>query len=558
MGMEKARALMVLGTASHVGKSLLTAALCRILAQEGFRVAPFKAQNMALNSAATPDGLEIGRAQAMQAEAARVAPSVDMNPVLIKPSSDVGAQVVVRGRVWGQVTAGDYHRRRVEELFPLVCESYERLAARHDIIVLEGAGSPAEINLKARDIVNMRMAEAADAQCVLVGDIDRGGVFASLLGTLELLEGRERARVRGFIVNKFRGDQSLLTPGIEMIEARLGKPCVGVVPHLHEIGLDEEDSVAVSDGKTAARVWGADEKTPERRLRVGVLALPYMSNFTDFDALAAEPSVALAYLSCAEEVERADLLIIPGTKQTIGDLGWLKSKGFDAAIVRLAPRGLVVGVCGGMQMLGIDVADPEGMEGGGRMAGLGLLPIRTVLGRHKVTRRALARLNVPRLFGQEVSCSEAVGYEIHLGTTEYMEGAAPLLTLTREGESSTAGGRPGGIGDGAMSDDGRVIGTYLHGLFDDDRFRHAFIHSARAASGLAPPRALARVSAGREGRFDRLAAHVRNSIDLKEMLGWLKITPPVDASITTTARGRFEEANQRRGGGAPQRDEAQC
>lgn len=535
--MDKARALMVLGTASHVGKSLLTAALCRILAQEGFRVAPFKAQNMALNSAATPDDLEIGRAQAMQAEAARVTPTVDMNPVLIKPSSDVGAQVVVRGRVWGQVTAGDYHRWRVEELFPIVCESYERLASRHDIIVLEGAGSPAEINLKARDIVNMRMAEAADAQCVLVGDIDRGGVFASLLGTLELLEEHERARVRGFIVNKFRGDQSLLTPGIEMIEARLGKPCVGVIPHLHEIGLDEEDSVALSDRKTAARVWSADEETPGRRLRIGVVALPYMSNFTDFDALAAEPSVALAYVSCAEEVERADLLIVPGTKQTIGDLRWLKSKGFDAAIVKLAPRGLVVGVCGGMQMLGMEVADPEGMEGGGRMDGLGLLPIRTVIGRHKVTRRALARLNVPRLFGREVSCSEAVGYEIHLGTTEYVEGFAPLLTLSHEGESATACDQSRSIGDGAMSEDGRVIGTYLHGFFDDDRFRHAFIHAARAASGLTPPQVFAHVSAEREGRFDRLAAHVRNSLHLEEMLGWLGVRLPKDGRSFASPQG---------------------
>jgi adenosylcobyric acid synthase len=327
----QAHALMVLGTASHVGKSLLVAALCRILVQDGYRVAPFKAQNMALNSAATPEGLEIGRAQAMQAEAAGIPSNVDMNPVLIKPSSDTGAQVVVRGLVWGQVTAADYHRRRVEELFPLVLESYRRLASAHDIIVLEGAGSPAEINLKARDIVNLRMAEAADAACLLVGDIDRGGVFASLLGTLELLEAHERARVRGFAINKFRGDESLLRPGVEMIERRLGKPCVGVIKHLPEVGLDEEDSVALEERRSVAQLW-REEKTPDRRLRIGVIALPYMSNFTDFDALAAEPAVSLSYLTRAEEVAQADVVILPGTKQTISDLDWLKRCGLDCAI----------------------------------------------------------------------------------------------------------------------------------------------------------------------------------------------------------------------------------
>lgn len=516
-----ARALMILGTASHVGKSLMVAALCRILRDEGFSVAPFKAQNMALNSAATPDGLEIGRAQAMQSEAARVAPTVDMNPVLIKPSSDTGAQVVVRGRVWGQVTAGDYHLRRVEELFPIVVESYQRLAARHDIIVLEGAGSPAEINLKARDIVNLRMAQAAGAACLLVGDIDRGGVFASLLGTLELLEAREREMIRGFVINKFRGDVSLLTPGVKMIEERIAKPCVGVVPYLHDLGLDEEDGVAMEDRKTSARVWRSDkgEVSPHRRLRVGVVALPHLANFTDFDALAAEPSVALAYVARADEVAEADVVIVPGTKQTIEDLLWLKRAKFDAAITAHAKHGLIIGVCGGMQMLGFEVADSAGLEGGGRAGGLGLLPIRTTLTGDKVTRRARAQLVESRLFGRSVACDQTNGYEIHLGSTVYEDGTAPLMRLVREGQQEV-------IGDGAISADGRVVGTYLHGFFDPDEFRHAFLQAARAACGLDPRASrygFACVSAEREARFDRLAAHVRASIDLDLVFGWLGV-----------------------------------
>ena len=510
-----ASALMVLGTGSHVGKSLITAALCRILAQEGYRVAPFKAQNMALNSAATPDGFEIGRAQAMQAEAAGLAPAADMNPILMKPSSDTSAQIIVQGRVWGQVTAADYHLHRVEEFFPAVLESYHRLAANYEIIVLEGAGSPAEINLKAHDIVNMRMAEAADASCLLIGDIDRGGVFASLLGTLQLLEEPERERIRGYLINKFRGDETLLQPGIEMIKAHMATPCVGVIPYLPEVGLDEEDGVAIEDRKTAARMWRDNDDTPSRRLRVGVIALPHMSNFTDFDALAAEPSVALAYLSRADEVADADVLIIPGTKQTIRDLQWLEVKGFEETIQKHANRGLTVGICGGMQMLGLEVGDSGGLEGGGQISGLGLLPIRTTLIDEKVTNPTVAQLISPQLFGQEMTCDRARGYEIHLGVTEYQSAAQPLLQTKRDNGLSTI--------DGATSVNGRIIGTYLHGFFDDDEFRHAFLRAARAACKLAPPLAFANFRAEREARFDRLAAHVRNAIDLDTILGWLKV-----------------------------------
>ena len=471
-----ARALMVLGTASHVGKSLIAAGLGRIFSDEGVRVAPFKAQNMSLNSAATPDGREIGRAQALQAEACRVTPRAEMNPVLIKPSCDTAAQIVLLGRVWGQVTASDYHQRRVEDLFPAVLESYRALAAEHELIVLEGAGSPAEINLRAHDIVNMRMAHAADAECVLVGDIDRGGVFASLLGTLELLDSEDRARIRGFIVNKFRGDVSLLTPGIEMIERRIGIPCAGVVPHLHDLGLEEEDGVALEDRRTADRVWQHVSTSQDRALRIGVVALPYMANFTDFDALAMEPAVALAFLDDAAQVKSADVLILPGSKQTLDDLAWMRARGFDAAVT--AHSGPLIGICGGYQMLGLSIDDPAGVENGGiaRTAeGLGMLPVRTVMRERKTVRVT----------------GHARGYEIHMGETS-----------------------------GATDDGGRVWGTYVHGLFDDDNFRHDWLDRARAQCGLAPAREKAPVTANRQARIDRWADHLRQSLDLELIRGW--------------------------------------
>src|SRR5580658_5978257 len=355
-----ARALMILGTASHVGKSMLTAGLGRIFSDEGTRVAPFKAQNMSLNSASTPDGCEIGRAQALQAEACRVTPSAEMNPVLIKPSSGTSSQIVLLGRVWGQVTASDYHQRRVETLFPTVLESYRTLADRHDLILLEGAGSPAEINLRQHDIVNMRMAHAANAACLLVGDIDRGGVFAALLGTVELLEPEDRVRIRGFVINKFRGEAELLRPGVETMEQRLGIPCVGVVPFLPDLGLEEEDSVAMENRRTVK--WNAAVDA-ERPLRVGVVAVPHMANFTDFDALAEEPSVSLAFLEHPAQAGLADVVILPGSKQTLDDLQWIRGRGFEHAIAT-HPR-ILIGICGGLQMLGLSIDDPAGVESGG-------------------------------------------------------------------------------------------------------------------------------------------------------------------------------------------------
>ncbi|HLG56549.1 MAG TPA: cobyric acid synthase [Vicinamibacterales bacterium] len=516
-----ARALMVLGTASHVGKSLVVTALGRILSNRGYRVAPFKAQNMALNSAATVDGREIGRAQALQAEACRVTATVEMNPVLIKPTSDTGAQVVVQGKVWGQVTARDYHQRRVEELFPVVVGCYQTLAAAHDIVVMEGAGSPAEINLKARDIVNMRMAAAADAACLLVGDIDRGGVFASLLGTMALLDRSERQRIRGVAINKFRGDQSLLTPGIHMIERRVRRRCMGVIPYIHGLGLDEEDSVALEDRRTVARAWRSlrisTSADRERPLRVGVIALPRMANFTDFGPLAHEPDVELAFLERPEDVEHADVAILPGTKATLEDLRWLRTSGFAGALIERATRKQpIVGICGGLQMLGQDVRDPAVVESGGAELGLSLLRIRTELTATKTTIPASASWSDLRMFGEAAGPARADGYEIHMGETHYLEGVQPFCEVHRAGVT-------GVVSDGAVTEDGFIVGTYLHGLFDSDSFRHAFIRTARAASDLAPPAGLVSVAAQRDERLNRLAAHVEAALDVDALLRWQEL-----------------------------------
>jgi adenosylcobyric acid synthase len=523
-GMNSIRknALMVLGTASHVGKSILTAGLCRIFSDSGYRVAPFKAQNMSLNSAATFDGGEIGRAQALQAEACRVLPSVEMNPVLLKPSTDTGAQVILLGKIFGQVSASDYHTRLVEQLFPEVLRAYKRLSATHDLVILEGAGSPAEINLREHDIVNMRMAHAADAVCLLIGDIDRGGVFASLLGTLELLEPEDRARIAGFVINKFRGDESLLRPGVVMIEKRLGLPCVGVVPFIHDLGLDEEDGVALEDRPSAARRWKDPEPGSARALRVGVIALPHMANFTDFDPLALEPAISLAYLQQPEEMAAADLLILPGTKQTVDDLRWLKGRGFVREFFRLNEIGVpIIGICGGLQMLGTAIEDPHGIENHGvplSESGLGLLPIRTVLGKEKTVRRVRGFLRGYFFRAGAAPQISFEGYEIHVGETLYETGASPLSVVERHEETKS-------VLDGAVSESGRVFGTYVHGFFDNDDFRHAFIQAARTAIDLAPAIAYVNGKTERDARIDRLACHLRKSLDINLLKSWI-IDPP--------------------------------
>jgi adenosylcobyric acid synthase len=520
---------MVLGTSSHVGKSLLTAALCRIFVQHGYRVAPFKSQNMSLNSAATIEGLEIGRAQALQAAAANIAPSVHMNPILIKPTGDSSSQIVVRGKIWGRVTAADYHLRRVEELLPIVRESYETLASWYDVIILEGAGSPAEINLKQHDIANMRMAEMADASCILVGDIDRGGVFASLLGTLQLLDQEEQERIRGFAINKFRGDAGLLEPGIRMIEEHLNKKCIGIVPYLHSLMLEEEDSLGLP--VTSYTQWPSESlagESPDRPLRVVVIALPSLSNFTDFDSLRAESSVSVLFCRTAEAIPQADVVILPGTKQTVDDLLWMREQGLGVAIQRYAETGLVVGICGGMQILGETITDPLGMEHHGSVAGLGLLPIQTIMHADKVTHNAVGEMSTSILFGQPVTNAKVSGYEIHIGQTLYRPGTTHFATLTTDSGQSRSGN------DGCIRADSRVFGSYLHGLFDDDSFRHQFIRAARAFHKLDAAKELYQWKQLREKSLNRLAHEVEKALNMKTIFGWVglpyKDIDPTDES----------------------------
>jgi adenosylcobyric acid synthase len=527
-----ARAVMVLGTSSHAGKSLLTAALCRIFAQQGYRVAPFKSQNMSLNSAATAEGLEIGRAQALQAEAAGIAASVHMNPILLKPAGKMTSQVIVHGKIWGRLSAAEYHQRRVEELLPIVRESYTKLAAENDVIVLEGAGSPAEINLKQHDIVNMRMAELANASCLLVGDIDRGGVFASLLGTVELLDPEERARIRGFVINKFRGDVLLLAPGIRMMEDRLQKPCLGVVPYINDLLLEEEDSLGLPASGTLVDVrWS--EATSSRPLRIAVVAFPSLSNFTDFDSLRMEPSVALQFCRKPEHLLGADVVILPGSKQTVDDLRWMQAEELDVAVKQRARTGLVAGICGGMQMLGETILDPNGVETRGSIRGLELLPISTTMQAEKITIASAGQLAVPMLFGQMVGEVTLQGYEIHVGETHNTGKAQPFAYLTRRATEKSES-----VTDGCVSQDTRIFGTYLHGLFDADNFRHIFIDAARKFYHLDPAIALNNRQTKRQESFDRLAREVRQSLDMQEIFEWagLHYRPQIELESSLEAR----------------------
>ena len=494
---------MVLGTASDAGKSLTVGALCRILRQDGFDVAPFKAQNMALNSFATREGHEIGRAQAMQAEAARVEPHVDMNPILLKPTSDVGSQVVINGKVLGNFSGVDYYRLK-PQLLEAVSSAYRRLAARHEVVVLEGAGSPVEMNLKDRDVVNMKMAEIAAAACLLVTDIDRGGVFASLVGTYALLEPEERERFFGFLINKFRGDVSLFTPGISYLEERLSQRCLGVVPYLHEHGIDDEDSVSLE--RRAVRP-PFDRKDC---LCVCVVGLPYLSNFTDFTAIENVPGVVVYYTRRPEEARAADLLILPGSKNTIADLLWLRKHGWEPVIESHAAAGKpLLGICGGFQMLGSEIRDPHHTESDiESVPGLNLLDFTTVLERDKVTRQATARFAKPKGLGGDHADPQFSGYEIHLGDTILGNGTQALFELQRLGETECHQ-------DGAISTDGRVLGTYLHGLFDSAEGLVLLLNHWRKICGKENPSSVVTDPlAERERRYDALAEHFRSNLKM--------------------------------------------
>jgi len=468
---------MIQGTGSHVGKSVLVAGLCRVLARRGIRVAPFKPQNMSNNAAVAAEGGEIGRAQALQARAAGLAPSVHMNPVLLKPETDVGAQVVVQGRRWGTLKAADYGRRKAD-LMPKVLESFAALAADADIVLVEGAGSPAEVNLRAGDIANMGFVEAAAVPVVIVGDIDRGGVIASLVGTHALLAPAERALVRGFVINKLRGDAALFADGVRVIEKRTGWPCLGVVPWFEGARmLPAEDVLGLSDHHEGKGL-----------ITIAVPMLPRIANFDDLDPLVMEPRVAVTMVKPGEAFPGdADLILIPGSKSTIADLAFMRAQGWDVDILAHRRRGgRVLGLCAGYQMLGRTIADPGGVEGPPHaVPGLGLLDVATVLGGDKAT---------VAVAGRDLASGESVtGYEIHLGRTTGADCARPVVDL-------------GGRGDGACSADGLVAGTYVHGLFAADGFRRAYL----AALG-APPSTLryeAAVEAALDGLADHLEAHL--------------------------------------------------
>lgn len=451
---ETHKALMVQGTTSDAGKSVLVAGLCRVLTRKGVKVAPFKPQNMALNSAVTPNGGEIGRAQAVQAQACGIPPTVHMNPVLLKPNSDTGAQVILQGRALSNMEATSYHDYKKVAMHT-VLDSFDRLTTEYDSVMIEEAGSPAEINLRENDIANMGFAEAADVPVIIVADIDRGGVFAHLYGTLALLSESEQQRVKGFVINRFRGDIALLQSGLDWLEEKTGKPVIGVLPYLHGFDLEAEDAIA-----------SAQQLAEKTQLRVVVPVFTRISNHTDFDALRQNPDIDLRYVGKGERLDNADLIILPGSKSTRADLAYLRSQGWDKDISRhLRYGGKVMGICGGYQMLGHSVADPEGVEGEpGTCAGLGLLNTETVLQSSKTLTNVEGTLTLN-------GCDAPVkGYEIHAGITRVNTVQTPLVSLTH--------GQP----DGAISDDGHIIGTYLHGIFDSFEATQAICRWAGAES----------------------------------------------------------------------------
>lgn len=511
----KARALAILGTGSDVGKSLITAGICRLLHRTGVQVAPFKAQNMSLNSFVTPDGHEIGRAQALQAEACGIPPHVDMNPILLKPESDSCSQVVVHGKVLGKREASAYFDGR-RELWSVVEESYTRLAGQYEAIVIEGAGSAAEVNLREYDLVNWPVVKLADAQIVLVADIDRGGVFAQVLGTLDLLTSDERARICGIIINKFRGDAKLFADGVKFLEARSGLPVLGVVPFLRDLMLDQEDSLELSRNRQTR--FASD------RLNIAVIVLPHMSNFTDFNILASETDVALKYVTSPSTLAETDVVIIPGSKNTLVDLSYLRGKGYVPALDNhLHHQRELIGICGGYQMLGQTISDLYKVEQGGMSGGLGYLNTETELKQAKCTTQVEASTEGVLVGGRIL----VRGYQIHMGVTRRMnelpcfrvrrhsapdEKIHPSIAMSEEAF------------DGAIRKDGLVWGTYIHGVFDEPGFRRAWLNRARMRKGLPPLDELVSkaITVQSQGELDRWADHLSHTLDLSGLIGYLR------------------------------------
>ncbi len=500
--------IMIQGTMSNVGKSVLAGGLCRVLKQDGYSVSPFKSQNMALNSFITKEGLEMGRAQVMQAEAAGIEPVSAMNPILLKPTSDTGSQVIIGGKPAGTMSAVEYYRHK-QDYIPYIMEAYEELKRKYDVIVIEGAGSPAEINLKQDDIVNMGLAELVNAPVLLAGDIDRGGVFAQLIGTVMLLEEKERQRIKGIIINKFRGDVSILKPGLTMLEERAGIPVLGVVPYFY-LDIDEEDSLTERFQK----------KENAGLVDIAVIRLPRISNFTDIAPLEALEEAGVRYVGTPSEFGEPDAVILPGSKNTIRDLLWMRQNGLEAKILRFASEGgLVFGICGGYQMLGQEVSDPDGAEQKGTVRGLGLLPTRTVFEKEKTRTRVQGRFLAAEGILKELSGTELEGYEIHMGETFLSEHAKSFVEfedITDKDDSGAADISGNVRADGAQC--GNVYGCYVHGIFDAPGCAKGFLSALLKQKGYDPSGIQATDwKAYKEEQYDKLADIIRESLDMERI-----------------------------------------
>lgn len=502
-----AKAIMVQGTMSNAGKSLVTAGLCRVFNQDGHKVAPFKSQNMALNSFITRTGAEMGRAQVVQAEAANIEPSVLMNPILLKPTSDKGSQVIVNGEAIGTMTAAEYFAFKTQ-LIPEIMKAYNQLDSENDVIVIEGAGSPAEINLRGQDIVNMGMAKMAKAPVLLVADIDRGGVFASIYGTLMLLEEDERAMVKGIVINKFRGDINILQPGLEMIEKKTGIPVVGVIPML-KVDIEDEDSLSER----------LDGRSEVQAIDIAVMKLPRMSNYTDFNVFELIPGVSLRYVKSVADLKSPDMIIIPGTKNTIADLLWLRQSGLEAEILKRAYEGTVVfGVCGGYQMLGEKLSDPYGVEEGGDVAGIGLLPVETIFAEKKRTIQVEGSFGKVKGIFQALSNHHFYGYEIHSGVTNFdlNNSLSQMRPIHENGEIM-----PEGVQN--VTEKINVYGTYVHGIFDGDGIAKNIIDALLAKKGMKPEDIqMISFSDYKKQQYDILAEQVRKNLDMVKIYDILK------------------------------------
>ena len=483
---------------SNAGKSLITAGLCRIFKQDGYRVTPFKSQNMALNSYITTEGLEMGRAQVMQAEAAGIQPSVLMNPILLKPTNDTGSQVIVNGEVMGNMSAVEYYKHK-KELIPHIMKAYNELDSTYDIIVLEGAGSPAEINLKSEDIVNMGMAKLAKAPVLLVGDIDRGGVFAAIAGTLLLLEPDERDIIKGVIINKFRGDKAILKSGLDMIEEITKKPVVGVIPYMH-LDIDDEDSLSER----------FDRKNVSGLVDIAVIQLPRISNFTDFNPLESIPGVSLRYVKSADKLKNPDMIILPGTKNTMEDLLWLRQCGLEAQVLKHAANGRAVfGICGGYQMLGEELSDPHNIEHGGTMKGIGLIPVKTIFEQQKTRTRVEGRFQTVTGLMSQLTNAKFEGYEIHMGQSFSVDKLpSPLCKI------ESIAGEAVDKQDGMFCEN--VYGTYIHGIFDQEEVSKSVVISLFKSKGLDFEQVTAMdMKAHKERQYDLLAQGMRESLDME-------------------------------------------